>query len=267
MSSDDKGKGMKETVTDELKAVGVEVYRDAAKPVVAPIGAALGSATRLVLWPVRLALDTANAALEKLSARIEKRLEGVPLERRQLPPASLAGPAALQYALLGDGNEESILRGMFERLLASAMNRDTAGSIHPAFVTMISQMTPDEAVILKAVNRRSYAAVNVLERAPKGDHFVEFRSLFGLGLGIDESRWNQYLSNLDRLGIIRVEENPDPQDDHAELLARLEPEYPGRRMYFVHLSIVITPLGYEFLESCVKDSDTSCADAATGLDE
>ena len=120
--SDDKGKGVKATIADEAKAAAVEVYRDLAKPVVAPIGQVAGAAINFVLWPVKLALDSANTQLGKLSARVAKKLETVPPERQLPAPATIAGPAALQYALLGDGDEVSELRELFETLLAKSMD-------------------------------------------------------------------------------------------------------------------------------------------------
>jgi len=90
-----------------------------------------------------------QARTGKFFARVEKKLEQVPDERRQPPPATIAAPAALQYALLGEAPEAAELREMFENLLASSMDSDTASSAHPAFVSMISQMSRDEARILK----------------------------------------------------------------------------------------------------------------------
>jgi hypothetical protein len=89
----------------------------------------------------------------ELEERVDRKLEAVPAERLVSPPATIATPAALQYALLGDGPEVAELREMFENLLAASIDRDTAASVHPAFVSMISQLTPDEARILKSIDR------------------------------------------------------------------------------------------------------------------
>jgi hypothetical protein len=96
--SDDKGKSVKETIADEAKGIGIEVYRDAAKPAVTQVGQFVGSVTKLVLWPIKLAFDTANAALGRLSERVERKAAGIPPERLLAPPATIAAPAALNYA-------------------------------------------------------------------------------------------------------------------------------------------------------------------------
>jgi hypothetical protein len=90
----------------------------------------------------------------------------VPPERQQAPPATLATlatPAALQYARLGDGDEVADLCEMFENLLVSSMDSAMAVNAHPAFVSMISQLTPDEARILKSIDRDDYALIQVFK--------------------------------------------------------------------------------------------------------
>lgn len=112
-----------------------------------PTGAVKRRATRTARRLTNLAmpgfppLDRLKARGAKFSAHVEKKLDAVPPERRQQPPATIALPAALQYVLLGEGAEVAELREMFENLLVSSMDRDTAADAHPAFVSMISQLT------------------------------------------------------------------------------------------------------------------------------
>jgi hypothetical protein len=75
--SDDKGSSLKEAIADEVKGLGIEVYRDAAKPAVSQVGQLVGSITKLVLWPIKLAFDTANVALGRLSDRVEQKAAGI----------------------------------------------------------------------------------------------------------------------------------------------------------------------------------------------
>jgi len=150
-----------------------------------------------------------QARTGKFFARVEKKLEQVPDERRQPPPATIAAPAALQYALLGEAPEAAELREMFENLLASSMDSDTASSAHPAFVSMISQMSRDEARILKHPD-----------------------AYYGEDLGLTTERFEQCMSNLERLGIVKT-----IQID----------TYTGR-----HPTTDTTPLGRAFLGTCVR---------------
>ncbi|HEX2689776.1 MAG TPA: DUF4393 domain-containing protein, partial [Kofleriaceae bacterium] len=145
-------------------------------------------------------------------------------ERRQPAPAHIAAPAALQYALLGQGEGVAELREMFENLLVASMDSDTASSAHPAFVSMIQQLTPDEARILKSINRNEYPYTDLRRSG-------SFRTTLGIDAEIDGTRQQQYVSNLERLGILRM--------------------VPVDTLTGSGGVLVVTPLGRQFLDTCV----------------
>jgi hypothetical protein len=95
MGTDEKDKGVVGTAAAEAKGVLVEVYRDVGRPALAPVGHVVGGLVNLVLWPVKLALDSANAKLGQLSAGVEAKLaaSNVPAERLLPVPPPIAGPA------------------------------------------------------------------------------------------------------------------------------------------------------------------------------
>ncbi len=199
----------------------------------------------------------AQPALDRLDAIIAERQKAVPDGRRVPLPATIAAPAALQYVLLGDGDDVAELRKMFENLIAASMDSQTAASAHPAFVSMISQLTPDEARILKSIDRQRYAALNLFEATPDGAALTEalgFRSLLGLDTGIDESRHQQYLSNLSRLSIIRFDwgDSIHPKSERKELERRVNSEFSMCSLSIYTGTISITVLGRQFLDTCVR---------------
>lgn len=256
---DDKGKGVTETIADEVKGAAVEVYRDTAQPATREVGKTLGNAANLILAPVNAIINGLRAVGAMLASRVGRKLdERVPPERQLAAPATIAGPAAMHYALLGDGEEVAELREMFEDLLVTSMDRETAANAHPAFVGMISQMTPDEAWILKSITRSDYAASDVFEMTLTGKRALGLRTMFGLGIGIDESRQHQYLTNLDRLGILRIEfgDSPTDQTSMEALDQMVTAEFSGRDT-FAHGGVIkVTPLGQQFLDTCVKPRRT-----------
>lgn len=70
----------------------------------------------------------------------------VPAQRRIAPAESLA----LQISeRLRFQEESSILTEMYINLLARATDRDRAGEAHPAFLLIISQLAPDEVLLLE----------------------------------------------------------------------------------------------------------------------
>jgi len=219
---------------------------------------ALGEHATSISQRLRSVAAGAQPALDRLDAIVRERLRGIPPERRRPAPSTIAVPAALQYAILGDGGDVAELREMFENLLVAAMDRDTAANAHPAFVTMISQLMPDEARILKSIDRRRYAALNLFEATPEGatmtESLIGFRSLLGADTGIDESRQNQYLSNLSRLSILRFDwgDSLHPNGERKELERRVNAEFPTRSVSVYTGTISITVLGWQFLDTCVR---------------
>ncbi len=194
----------------------------------------------------------AQPMLDRLDAIIAEKRKAVPEARRAPAPATIAAPAALHYALLGDGDEVAELRKMFENLLVASMDRDTAASAHPAFVSMIAQLTPDEARILRSIDRDEYPLDDVYDSGPGGDgRLIGSRTQLGLGIGIDEARQQQYLSNLDRLGILRSGPSVD-KDVHTALAVASWTKAPVPGGLPSAKAIAVTPFGRQFLDTCVR---------------
>ena len=264
MGSDDKAKGLTETIVEGAKGLVDDVYKDGAKPTVTVVGETLGATARLLLAPVNAAIRGLNAVGERLSARVGKKLERVPPERQLPAPATIAASAALQYALLGEGDEVADLREMFENLLVASMDRSTTASVHPAFVSMLAQITPDEAWILKSITitpEQSFALVKakqIYANANDGEYFRERGILctLGLGIGIDESRQAQYLTNLARLGLLEMEwimtvVGVDTEYAELERRIRARPDLRDIKLEIDQGLVTVTPLGEQFWNTCV----------------
>jgi Abortive infection alpha len=250
--SGDKGKSVKETIADEVKGLAIEVYRDGAKPAVQEAGHVAGGIAKLLLWPVRKIVDGANNALERLSARVEKKLTGVPLDRLLLAPPTIAAPAAMHYAMLGDGDDVADLREMFENLLVNAMDAATASAAHPAFVAVISQMTPEDAWIAKSINQHDYAAAAVSEHGTQGKRSLGLYTLLGVEAVTDAAVRSRCISNLDRLGIIRITgETASDHSEYEEINKLVEADFP-QDTWSHGQSIQVTPFGQQFLDTCVR---------------
>jgi hypothetical protein len=253
MGSEDKGKGAIETVANEVKGLAVEVYKDAARPAVAQAGRTAGLALEVLLAPAEIILGGFKAGFDKLKAAIQRKISGVPAERLLPAPATIAAPTALHYALLGDGEEVRVLREMFEDLLVASMDRDTAEVAHPAFASMISQLTPHEARVLKSIDRIRYEYIDLCERGG-------LRTMLGVGVGINEAQISVCIANFVRLGIIRMHSGfagSYETDAPPGLVKRLESEFPGEdirnfpghgAVEFMH----VTPFGLQFLRACAN---------------
>ena len=129
-----------------------EIYRDVAQPAAREVGEALGNAAkvaRFALAPV----DFLAAQHQRWKRYLERVADKVPEERRVEAHPQLAGPvfAGLQYV-----EETSINAELFINLLARAIDRERVSEAHPAFAQLISQLSPDEALILFHLKQRSF---------------------------------------------------------------------------------------------------------------
>ena len=139
-------------IIDAAKALGLgelvpEVYRDMLQPAARQIGEGLttiAKAVRLSLAPLEAGIWGYEQIKEWLSIRVTRILADRKTKRIETPPLSVAGPLIFQLIFAKD---ESELKELYASLLASAM--DSSGSVvHPSFVTIIQQLTSDEAKIL-----------------------------------------------------------------------------------------------------------------------
>lgn len=243
----------KETVANEAKSALVEAYKDVGRPVLAPLGKTLGTAFEVALAPVDLIFGGLKAGVDRFKAALKKKVEKVPPERLLPPPPTIAAPAALQYALMGEGAEAAILRDMFENLVARSMDIETTKDVHPAFVTMISQLTPDEARLLQNMKEFEYTLLQVRSRVDPPEWTIV--SLFSHGLDIDRHRLETSVSNLERLGILRFDSAPEEiathNMDQLDAIAKAV-SVPGEAIS-IYGDIHFTPLGEQFVDTCVRD--------------
>jgi hypothetical protein len=133
---------------DLMKAVPPEVLKAAYDDTVSPALKETGKFGLDVIKTLRLALfplQYAAAIQDRLATHLRKSIGRVPEDRRVLPVESLAFPIAEQFKY---HDEESVVGEMFERLLARAMDRERVGEAHPAFVQIVGQLAPDEAMLI-----------------------------------------------------------------------------------------------------------------------
>jgi hypothetical protein len=96
---------------------------------------------------------------------------------------------------------------MYANLLAAAMRKDLAGEIHPAFVQVIQQLSPDEALILShiAAQPRPLELRESLDSRGRREFGTDYIS-------------NQFSQLCTRAGVVR----PDFSDAYLDNLLRLK---------------------------------------------
>lgn len=126
-----------------------------------------------------------------------------------IPEAYVAVPTiqALSYSM-----DKEDLRNLYANLLASSMNKNKKDAVHPSFVEIIKQLTPDEAKLINEIaNIGSFPIISIrrFEKDSKGGFdILENYAKFGEKVCLEfPDRIEEYLENLDRLKIINIPED------------------------------------------------------------
>jgi hypothetical protein len=128
------------------------IYRDAAKPSAKQIG----QLAQDIVKTIQLALaplQFAGAYQDRLRAFIDRAVRNVPEGNRVSPAPQILGPVVegIRYVPEGTPIDE-----MFGYLLSSSMNSARTSEAHPAYPTLIKQLSSDEARILTALKAQPY---------------------------------------------------------------------------------------------------------------
>lgn len=188
-----------------------EVYSDVAKPVVQPAGEIAGLVPRAIkaaLAPLEKWILQKEYNIAETKKLLEEKLKNVKPENIEQPEAHVAVPA-LQYLSYCMDNEE--LREMYANLLANSMNNVIKHGVHPGFVEIIKQLSPDEAKVMKYFSQHQKVPTITVryELSNSGGidvvrHFSNIGELVGCEQPLDI---NMYFDNLIRLGLLNESSN------------------------------------------------------------
>lgn len=282
-----------ESTAEIVKAVAtlveaVPVYQDAVQPAAKEIGKSLelvAKAVTAVLAPLELLVWGVDKIREFVQQRVADKLANTSPENIQAPPPQIGVPVleALRYA-----GEDAEVSEMFANLLATSMDKERAFNAHPAFVEIIKSMAPDEARIMRFLAKngsqgavdisvyrgfvfRYSLAIRTFEKIIKNYSYISSRA------GCDHSNLSAaYLENLKRLGLIFIDEkfelvSSGAYDELEKPLVR-EVRKNSRKWAFVAFKLKferrivgLTPLGKQFVASCVLDSATPALPPTTEM--
>jgi Abortive infection alpha len=190
------------------------IYYDAIKPAakrVGKIGDTVGGAIEMLLSPLSATIYCYDKIKNWLSEQIEEKLKNVPNSERIAPPAHVAVPA-MQRLVYTEADE---LKRMFANLIANSMDSKTSNFAHPAFVEIISQLTPDEAQIINSFSKISLTStlptlkVRKFKSINSSYECIELiencSDLYFNGNFTNPELFQTYISNLERLQIIEID--------------------------------------------------------------
>lgn len=132
-----------------------EVYSDAVAPALrefGKIGADAMKTARLALFP----LQYGAMFQDRLARRLKEAVERVPEARRIAPRESIALSVGERLRYENDGVNP--IAELYVNLLARAMDKERVGEAHPAFVSIIGQLAPDELLVLRQLAEQEHRA-------------------------------------------------------------------------------------------------------------
>lgn len=248
----------------------VPVYKDTVQPVAKELGKALktiGGVINVALAPFAAMVYGYDLIKEQLKNKLEIRLAKTSPENIVTPPLQIVGPLLDKYRYVYQ-NEE--LSDMFINLLANAMDKDRVKKAHPSFINIISEMSPDEAKLIKAIaNEKVLPKIDIKidhsteEEKNKGYTylFTNF-TILGEKAKLEYSDLTpSYLSNLERLNIIKCPVGKfgssytnktyykELEENKFVSLVREQCEKIGKKVEIEQRTITITDFGKLFMDA------------------
>lgn len=269
MTNEENTSNMKDIIdatTGLVKAV--PIYEDLVQPAAKEMGQALGTLAKtvnLALSPISGMIWGYESIKNFVSSNVSGKLQNVPPKNIQTPNPSVAGPAleALKYS----GHEET-LREMYANLLASALDIHTKNDAHPAFVEIIKQLTPEEALLLMFLSEQeNYPDVCSCTSSQTlrggifrfgGSHiqshkiiniFVSLCSEFEGNLDVKSA-----LDNYRRLQILDIESNTTQALSESIGVYSTDKLDKKIKIVITHIEqLLFTSFGMKFIQICVKN--------------
>ncbi len=246
--------------SDLIKSVPEKVLEDAYSDAVSgalkeagKAGVDLVKTIRLALFPLQF-----TAMLQDRLARyIERSLKRVPEQNLIAPVESLALQVTDRLRMQDDG---SVIGEMYISLLARAMDRSRAGEAHPAFVHIIGQLAPDEALLIEQLSQATPAAylrtmgssqplfADAREKAMQGSNLDDIQKEKLLRIALKPEVLQHYdliftyIEHLVSLGLVSYTNEPWIEEFNGS-------ELVGCKFWFVELN----GFGKLFHAACLSD--------------
>jgi len=242
-------------IIEAAKALGLgeivpEIYHDMLQPAARQIGdglATIAKAVKISLAPLEAGVWGYDQIKEWLSIRVTRILSDRKAKRIKTPPLSIAGPLILQLIF---AKNEPDLKELYASLLASAM--DSSNTVtHPSFVSIIQQLTSDEAKILRHISSQQGDQQSIYEYSNAEGEVTELvkERLDSWCKKADveyPEKSEFYMDNLIRLRIFR-------QEMAGDMKFNPDAMYPEDvQQWSEYMRIELTPFGYQFLDACIE---------------
>lgn len=258
---------------DQSSGVLEKAYDDLAHPSAKSIGNTVSLIPRTIgVWLGKWEKWVINGeeSIKLTSQAVEAKASQIPEEKLTEPEPYVAIPAVQQLSYCYDSDE---LREMYANLLVSSMNIDTKYQVHPSFVDIIKQLTPDEAKLLKHISGKTGHTFKSLHYFPLIDLQIELgednghvsliRNYSNLGDDVCDAPENicAYIENLDRLKLICIledihlihSEHYEPLETAPFLQIHKSMNFEGGKGFSTKKkAFYVTAYGEAFINTCIS---------------
>lgn len=244
-----------EETTENIPAV----YSDLLKPAVQETGkllALLPKTINAALNPLHKWIATQNYSLEEYIKLLAQKLENTNVNKIVSPEAYVAIPAfqAMSYSI--DNIE---LKNMYTNLIANSMNIDLKKYVHPSFVEIIKQMSPNDAKIYKIIATSKIRPILNITLNMNDNYYYIIQRYFSwiTEFSVDDCCFS--FDNLIRLNLINIPKIPRSTSYHIYDLVKQNPRYDEfiklhkmNVLVWDETLIELNDYSKQFFEICVK---------------
>lgn len=248
------------SITEIIQTIGKDFYADLFQPTTKELGYSLGRIAHALQIATIIpgALGDASIVLEeRLKDFLINSLKKTPDNKRIIPEPTVTYPIIENVA--NSFNQEELVK-LYSNLLSAATNKDTVNKAHPAFATIISQMSSLDAKIFNNLNSPFFLvtcitqqtnATGLLQNLYLNDDYPEVNTDVAISL-----------SNLERLGLIYITNNlgiVKINSEYKPLIKRFKETkyykeqvnlYGEKAVEVITQPCNITELGFNFREIC-----------------
>lgn len=252
--------------------IAKEVYKDGAKETVQSSGKLISLLPRVIhaaLCNVEKWILNKEYSIKETQKMLEYKLKNIDPSKISEPEAYVAVPTinALSYSFASDD-----LIDLYANLLASSMIDDEKWKVHPSFVEIIKQLSPDEAKLLKYLadykGENEFPLINLVMKRDNDNYtsesYIKISNFSGIGFGVCDCPENisSYIDNLIRLQLIEIKDMSRVSDydysiecnhDLIKTYINNNPLKPGFTWEFDEFMFMITNFGKLFINVCVHN--------------
>lgn len=221
----------------------LEIYKDALSPfmkVIGEVGGDLAKAAKLIALPI-----TYTARISEKMDTVLRKINSVPEDQQVEVHPQISVPLMNFMPLINDedGNE---LWELFENIFVNSADKKSVNYVHPAFCQILTQLTKDEAYILKSLNQSPFVVKDELAYDSNLNKFVG-REYIHCEIPFNDSinfeTFNIYYEHLHSLMLIEWPVlNEAPKRDAN-----------GKQIASVRDSVIrLTSFGELFMKACTR---------------